>query len=145
MVVFDAAPFYNDPPVQFRGIEDSLAIKHLEGSGCCLIHSDNSLSEEKGVWLNPNVRAAYNADAKEGVMGRNGMWLSKRERVFGIWKNRLARWMGLPWRVKERRLVEKRIREWEEAGGEYELRKEDGTNCVGNEMQILVGDGWLHL
>src|SRR5438270_8111059 len=41
IVVFQADPFYRDPPLSFRGIPDSLAIHHLEGSECCLIHADN--------------------------------------------------------------------------------------------------------
>ncbi|KAB5580844.1 polysaccharide export protein [Coniochaeta sp. 2T2.1] len=58
MVLFDSTPFYANPPLQFRGIDDSLADLHLEGSECCLIHADNVLSRDpdKGVWLNPNVR-----------------------------------------------------------------------------------------
>ncbi|BAE60536.1 unnamed protein product [Aspergillus oryzae RIB40] len=54
VVAMDAAPFYQHPPLKFRGISDSLAKSHLEGSECCLIHADNPLSREKGVWLNPN-------------------------------------------------------------------------------------------
>ena len=56
IVVFQADPFYKSPPLSFRGIPDSLAVHHLEGSECCLIHADNELSTVKGVWLNPNVR-----------------------------------------------------------------------------------------
>jgi hypothetical protein len=62
-VAFDASPFYNPDPLRFRGIPDSLALHHLEGSECCLIHADNPQSASKGLWLNPNVRIGYDANA----------------------------------------------------------------------------------
>ncbi|KAJ4289447.1 hypothetical protein N0V88_006927 [Collariella sp. IMI 366227] len=34
-------------PLLFRGVPDSLAAKHVEGSECCLVHADNLLS---GSW-----------------------------------------------------------------------------------------------
>ncbi|KAJ6185974.1 hypothetical protein N7519_007275 [Penicillium mononematosum] len=53
MVAMPASPFIASSPLRFRGIPDSLAEYHLEGSECCLIHTDNPLSVEKGVYLNP--------------------------------------------------------------------------------------------
>ncbi|KAK2855668.1 hypothetical protein FQN49_004966, partial [Arthroderma sp. PD_2] len=53
-VVMDSSPFYQDPPLKFRGISDGIAKMHLEGSECCLVHADNPLSKQMGVWLNPN-------------------------------------------------------------------------------------------
>ncbi|RFU33789.1 hypothetical protein B7463_g2534, partial [Scytalidium lignicola] len=73
IVVFQAEPFYHNPPLRFRGIPDSLATHHLEGSECCLIHADNDLSARKGVWLNPNVRVSYNAEADEVVNPNTGV------------------------------------------------------------------------
>ncbi|TVY52059.1 hypothetical protein LSUE1_G009978, partial [Lachnellula suecica] len=62
LISMAAAPFYTSPGLSFRAISDSLANEHLEGSECCLIHSDNdALRSEKGVWMNPNVRVTYNA------------------------------------------------------------------------------------
>lgn len=48
-MIFDVAPFYSG--LECRGIDDSLAQKHVEASECCLIHVDNELSgeEAKGV------------------------------------------------------------------------------------------------
>ncbi|CAK7241159.1 MAG: hypothetical protein STHCBS139747_002618 [Sporothrix thermara] len=118
MVVFDAQPFYDTTPATelssssssgpdggahthtpqpllFRGVADSLAEFHLEGSECCLIHADNPQSrfsdvptsssrrrrrqgrsggdvdaeagKNIGVWLNPNVRVAYSASVYRQV------------------------------------------------------------------------------
>ncbi|EGS21769.1 uncharacterized protein CTHT_0036360 [Thermochaetoides thermophila DSM 1495] len=53
--------------LKFRGIDDSLAVYHLEGSECCLIHADNPASRTKGVFLNPAVRVGYNRKAYETV------------------------------------------------------------------------------
>jgi len=63
MVAFNAAPFYSSPALQFRGLPDTPAAHHLEASECCLIHMDNPLSAQKGVYLNTNVRVGYNPKA----------------------------------------------------------------------------------
>ncbi|KAL8996568.1 MAG: hypothetical protein Q9169_003963 [Polycauliona sp. 2 TL-2023] len=56
IIAFDASPFQRQSnPLRFRGIPDSLAQYHLEGSECCLIHYDNPLSAENGVYINPEV------------------------------------------------------------------------------------------
>jgi hypothetical protein len=147
MAVFQAGPFYNDPPIRFRGVPDSLAAHHLEGSECCLIHVDNELSAKKGVWLNPNVRVAYNAEAYKVVNPERGVWPSKKERVKGIWRNRLVRWTRFPWRYLERYIVDRRLRSWrKEAQGKIEGGlHQDENHCLINEMQVLVENGWAHV
>jgi hypothetical protein len=84
IVVFQADPFYKDPPLRFRGISDSLAAYHLEGSECCLIHADNELSTAKGIWLNPNVRVLYNPEADKAVNPKAERWPNKGEKLKGI-------------------------------------------------------------
>jgi len=188
MIAFSAAPFYPpspsayrkisiarqspkilaNQPLKFRGVPDSLAKKHLEGSECCLIHADNPLSEEKGVWVNPNVRVAYNAttysainhgvevkadvgDFVDGVKGGDGRpWPGKRERFWGTWANRVQRWTGWAKVWSEGRVVRARVRKWEKEGKglegkERKERKEDGVDCLVNEMQVMFDNGWQHV
>ena len=150
MVAFDAAPFYatpTSPGLKFRGLPDSLAQSHLEASECCLIHMDNKLSAQKGVYLNPNVRVAYNADAYNMVHPESGRWPTLWQKVIGVWKNRFLRWVRWPSRYLERRLVHGRIHSWTsmapgEAGHE---NSEVGTVCTVDEMQIIVSNGWKHV
>lgn len=147
MAVFQADPFYTNSPLRFRSIPDSLAAHHLEGSECCLVHIDNELSAKQGVWLNPNVRVTYNTEAYEVVNPETGLWPSRRERVQGIWHNRLARWSGFPRRYLERYTIEKRIRLWRD---EVQRKGQDGLRqdenyCLINEMQVLIENGWAHV
>lgn len=56
LVAFDAAPFYSNEPLRFRGIADSLAAYHIEASECCLIHPHvgslvESSSIQKSAWV----------------------------------------------------------------------------------------------
>ncbi|KAI1818486.1 glycosyltransferase family 69 protein [Poronia punctata] len=144
IVAFDSAPFYASPPLQFRGIEDSLADYHLEGSECCLIHADNYLSEEKGVWLNPNVRVGYSVDAYHWI--RRNHFPSAMWTVIGAWVNRIkANHVTIQTQLEER-LVAKRLAQWRSATpkGESE-RYEPGAACLINEMQIMWANGWKHL
>ena len=150
MVAFDAAPFYatpTSPGLKFRGLPDSLAQSHLEASECCLIHMDNKLSAEKGVYLNPNVRVAYNADAYKAVHADGGQWPSRWQKVKGVWKNRALRWARWPSRYLERRLVQGRIDSWMKSPLEKGANKnsEAGAICTVDEMQVLVINGWKHL
>ncbi|KAK8050356.1 polysaccharide export protein [Apiospora phragmitis] len=115
IVVFDSAPYYANPPLQFRGIDDSLADLHLEGSECCLIHADNYLSSQKGVWLNPNVRVGYNVKAYNKI--KKAYFPGAFWTVVGAWANRI----GQP------------------------PRYEPGEACLINEMQIMWSNGWKHL
>ena len=125
--------------LKFRGINDTLAESHLEGSECCLIHADNPASRTRGVFLNPNVRVGYNEKAYEAVH-RPGSWISLPQVYFGLWKNRIARRFTTPW-FKELS-VGRRVRKWEQ--GE-EGREELGQFCLISEMQIIVHNGWKHL
>jgi len=150
IVAFDAAPFYatpTSPGLKFRGLPDDLAQSHLEASECCLIHMDNMLSAEKGVYLNPNVRVTYNADAYKAVHPENGEWPTQWQKVVGVWKNRCLRWVRWPSRYLERRLVRGRIDRWiaKPPGENGQKNSEVGRACTVDEMQVLVSNGWKHL
>jgi hypothetical protein len=134
-----AAPFTASTPLQFRGIADSLAKSHLEGSECCLIHADNPLSKQKGVYLNPLVRVGYSGPAYVAVNPVVN-WLTPRRILQGLWENRLRRWTSLAW-IKER-IVRSRISRWVALSGK---NREPGSYCVINEMQILHPYGWYHV
>ncbi|KAI1959832.1 hypothetical protein LOZ58_004197 [Ophidiomyces ophidiicola] len=144
IIFFDATTFYNTPTLKFRGTADSLANYRLEGSECCLIHADNPLTPTKGVWLNPNVRVGYNEDAYRLVNpSAPATWPNLRERVGGIWRNRIARWTNIPRRTLENLIVKWRLRRWKaenKSGVE-----ESGVHCLINEMQVLVSNGWAHV
>jgi len=142
-VAFKAEPFYASPPLRFRGVSDSLAKYHLEGSECCFIHTDHQRLESQGVWVNPNVRVGYNQTAYDAVNPPDGgRWPTASERVSGVWQNRLGRWFGWPRRVLERMQVRSRVRMWE---AEKEGNHEKGVNCLINEMQVLFESGWMHV
>ncbi|KAK4126495.1 glycosyltransferase family 69 protein [Parathielavia appendiculata] len=132
--------------LQFRGLLDSLAAAHLEASECCLVHADNPGSRTKGVFVNPTVRVGYSRAAYDAVHapenrgGGGGSWLTLGEVYFGLWRNRIARWLTTPW--FEEWEVRRRIERWEEGG---EGRREKGGFCVVDEMQIVVHNGWKHL
>lgn len=147
MVVFDAAPFYNNPPLKFRAIPDTLAEMHLEGSECCLIHADNPLVKDNGVWLNPNIRVAYREEANAIVNPDNGEWPTAAGKMQGIWANRWIWWTGWPWRWHAERKVSRRLKQWEvgeRKNGEVE-RIEPGRICLVDEMQVLLSNGWMHV
>ncbi|RPA81896.1 hypothetical protein BJ508DRAFT_102054 [Ascobolus immersus RN42] len=141
MMAMDAQPFLSASPIQFRGLDDSLAAYHLEGSECCLIHADNPLSD-KGVYLNPHVRVAYSEMAYEELHPKPHENQLTVWRIFvGLWKNRVLRWFTTPmfkeWAVRNKILA------WKQQGDEY--RAETGDFCVINEMQVLVAGGWKHV
>ena len=136
----DANPFYNKTsPLRFRGIQDSLAISHLEASECCLVHADNYLTNLKGVWVNPKVRVGYSGYAYNAVH-RSGSWLTMSEMIRGIWDNRVRRWTTTSWFA--RRLVRSRLRIWMKS---EEHSVERGVHCLINEMQVLISNGWAHV
>ena len=139
LVAFDSSPFYQANPLRFRGISDSLASHHLEGSECCLIHADNPLSTTKGVWLNPSVRVGYDPQAYNAVHASKP-WPSISNRWVGLWRNRVRRWVTTVW-FKEW-VVRSRLKKW--AKGERG-RHEPGEHCLINEMQVLVHNGWAHV
>ncbi|KAL2371134.1 polysaccharide export protein, variant [Blastomyces gilchristii SLH14081] len=148
IAIFDAAPFQTSTnPLRFRGIPDSLAKYHLEGSECCLIHYDNPLSATKGVWLNPNVRVGYNLVAYEAAAAR--VWPSTLDAVLvGWWKGFFASMLDLPWRS---RAVVRRVKKWAREGESFNNEKERkgnrevGLPCLIDEMQIIVYNGWAHV
>ncbi|KAM5433905.1 hypothetical protein MferCBS31731_006912 [Microsporum ferrugineum] len=138
-VAMDSSPFYNDPPLEFRGISDGLAKSHLEGSECCLIHADNPLSENMGVWLNPNVRVGYNTPAYATVNPERISWLSTLSIIGGLWENRVLRWFTTPWFTEY--TVKRRLSQYQK---EDPGNIETGSFCLINEMQVLVANGWAH-
>ena len=137
----DAHPF-NDPdhPLRFRGIPDSLANFHLEGSECCLVHADNHLSSARGVWLNPNVRVGYSGTAYD-AMNDPQRPLSSYDILVGLWGNRFKRWFTTLW-FKDW-MVQRRLKKWK--AGDPARRDEPGPFCLINEMQVLVANGWAHV
>jgi hypothetical protein len=146
-VTMDASPFYNSAtqPLRFRGTPDSLAEFHLEGSECCLIHTDNPLSASKGVWLNPNVRVGYNEDAYKAVhpgSRKANTWIGAASTLHGSWENRILRWLTTTW--FDESTVSSRIRNWR-TSATHETREETGAACLVNEMQVLVSNGWAHV
>ena len=145
MVLFDAAPFYGDDALEFRGIDDSLADLHLEGSECCLIHADNPLSSDpgRGVWLNPNVRVGYDVAVYRQIRGRfPGAWASIR----GTWVNRWLGYKSIVQFALEQRTVYQRLAKWAAATPDGEQpRRERGVECLINEKQIMWQNGWKHL
>ena len=136
MAVFDATPFY-EHGLAFRGVADSLAENHIEGSECCLIHSDNQIAE-KGVWVNPQVRVAYNKAAYNAINTKG--WLSVFDIVRGCWKNRVARWSTTTW--FKRQTVRRRVEAWK---SQNSSNAEAAGYCLINEMQVLAANGWAHV
>lgn len=135
-----ASAFHADQSLNFRGVEDSFAELHVEGSECCLIHADNLESSEHGVFLNPNVRVGYNVKAYRTVHPPGGAWVSYLDIWLGLWRNRLARWFTTP--MLKEWMCRSRQREWESS---QTGRREKGGFCLINEMQIIVENGWAHV
>ena len=142
VVTMDPKPFYdNYRPLRFRGIPDSLADLHLEGSECCLIHQDNPLSAKRGVWLNPNVRVGYQKESYDSMKAGDAP-RSVFSYMIDIWENRLRRWLTSDY--LKRYVVRSRITQWQRADASRD-RSETGVDCLINEMQVLVHNGWKHL
>jgi hypothetical protein len=131
-----ASPFTEDA-LLFRGIPDTLAASHLEGSECCLIHVDNPL-RDKRTYLNPQVRVGYNGVAYNNVHPQK-ILLSSWEIYKALWENRLLRWTTSP-RLKEWK-IRRKVAEWKRSSKESEA----GEICLINEMQVLVENGWAHV
>jgi hypothetical protein len=138
-VAMPAGPFLANPPLRFRGIPDSLAKLHLEGSECCLIHADNPLSVEKGVYLNPLVRVGYNGAAYAAVHPIIN-WVSAWRILQGLWVNRLSRLYDTSWLKGE--ATRKLVDSWRDLDSR---NQEDGHICIINEMQVLHRYGWIHV
>lgn len=125
--------------IYFRGIPDSLAKHHVEASECCLIHIDNPLSTTKGVWLNPDVRVGYTPLAYEAVHSGN-IYPGFAASVRGVWTNRFWRWIA-PAGIRTG-VVKQTVKKWmKEDGQNYE----HGEECLVNEMQVLIANGWAHI
>lgn len=138
-VAMPAGPFVSDPPLRFRGIPDSLAAGHLEGSECCLIHTDNPLRVDKRTYVNPQVRVGYNGEAYD-VVRPQGLLLSSWQVFKALWENRVRRWTTSPW-LKEWE-VSRRVARWTSVSKE---NKETGQICLTKEMQVLTEYGWAHV
>ncbi|KAH6896398.1 cryptococcal mannosyltransferase 1-domain-containing protein [Coprinopsis sp. MPI-PUGE-AT-0042] len=135
MAAFDAKPFLSlDKPLRFRAINDTLAQRHVEASECCLIHADNPESQRRGVWVNPQVRVAYNED----VYLRMRSWPTFKDKFLGSWLNLWNDFSGMPWSKPE---ITSAITEWL---GEDPTRRdsEPGLFCLEDEMQILTAKSW---
>jgi hypothetical protein len=133
-----AEPFTKDA-LRFRGISDSLAASHLEGSECCLIHVDNPL-RAKRTYVNPQVRVGYSGVAYNNVHPQK-ILLSSWEIYKALWENRLRRWTTSPW-LKERK-IRRKVAEWKRSSKKKE--DEPGEICLINEMQVLAANGWAHV
>jgi len=83
-----ATPFYEDQPLLFRGLSDSLADSHLEASECCLIHVDNSFARKKGIWVNPKVEVSY-PELSYDQMKTYSCTRSTWSRYVALWRNRV--------------------------------------------------------
>ncbi|KAL8646210.1 MAG: hypothetical protein Q9226_006963 [Calogaya cf. arnoldii] len=145
VVAFDASPFQRPSnPLKFRGIPDSLAHYHVEASECCLIHYDNPLSAENGVYINPAVRVAYSAPAyaavsptssDDAVNGRD--WPTRSELLWGDWKSRWVWWAWRPWGSAFK--VWWRIKRWK---SRYSDIDEPGLSCSSDLAMVLKPNGW---
>ena len=133
-----AETFLGSQGLRFRGIDDSLAKFHVEGSECCLIHADNPASATKGVFLNPSVKVGYNMTAYDAMQSTYAS-MSPLYMYLSMWQNRILRWTTTAW-FKER-LVHGRVKTWSEVTQE----KEPGKYCLVNEMQVIFERGWKHV
>jgi hypothetical protein len=134
-----AQVFTGTSPLRFRGIPDTLAAAHLEGSECCLVHADNPLSLQDGVFVNPAVRVGYSREAYEAVRAGEGA-LSSLTVLSRLWENRIRRWVTTP--ALKSNVVASRVRKWKEDDPKH---AEPGDFCLINEMQVLRKIGWAHV
>ena len=133
-----AETFLGSQSLRFRGVDDSLAKFHVEGSECCLIHADNPASATKGVFLNPSVKVGYNMTAYIAMHSTYAS-MSPLYMYLSMWQNRILRWTTTPW-FKER-LVHSKVKTWSELTQE----KEPGEYCLVDEMQVIFERGWKHV
>lgn len=131
MVSFNATPFTAaQTPLRFRSVPDSLALHHVEGSECCLIHADNPLAARRGVFLNPHVRVAYEKTAYDA----SRVWPTQKEALLAVPHRMWTGLMDWPWRERK---ISQRVKEW---GGQ-----EKGLHCLVDEMQVVAENGWAHV
>jgi hypothetical protein len=138
-VVMPAEPFVSNPTLRFRGIPDSLAASHLEGSECCLVHVDNPLRAKRRTCVNPLVRVGYSVEAYDAVHPQ-ALLRSSWQICKALWENRIRRWITSPWLNEWE--VQKRAEKWRKLS---KLNKEAGDVCMVDEMQVLVENGWQHV
>jgi len=163
MLLMDSAPFYGPRPdslpppmddsklgLPFRAIPDSLASKHLEGSECCLIHTDLATSNPSnaGTYINPSVRVGYTIEAyNQTHFGPDeNMFLSGTQYVLATWLHRINR-LRTPSAEKQLKAVTGRVRKWlkdEETLAKRELELGKGEMCLIDEMHLLIWNGWKH-
>ena len=147
MIVFDSSPFYDG--LQFRGLSDSLASKHLEASECCLIHTDMNVTTPGAgdrIYVNPSVRVGYTVDAYNIThAGSEENFVSPSQYIAGIWTNRLRRNV-LPQITKTMKEVRRKMARWiKEGENSLEKREESGEICIIDEQHILIWNGWKHV
>lgn len=163
MLFMDAAPFYGPRPdtlpapmddtelgLPFRGIPDSLASKHLEGSECCLIHTDLATvnPSHAGIYVNPSVRVGYSIDAYNAThFGPDqNNFISGTQYVLATWLHRLNR-IRTPAYEKQLEPVTKRVQKWLKDEGTLAKRARElgkGDICLIDEMHLLIWNGWKH-
>ncbi|OLN81410.1 Alpha-1,3-mannosyltransferase CMT1-like protein 3 [Colletotrichum chlorophyti] len=145
IVAMQAAPFLTtnkEKRLGFRAVPDSLAeSQHLEASECCLIHVDNPLTKPLGVFLNPRVRVGYSTAAYDETHPPEGdSWVSTWRAMVGVWEARARRLLTTD--AAKEWVVRRRVRRWE---AESEGNVEKGVDCLINEGQVLVYNGWAHV
>lgn len=165
VLAVDAAPYYDriehgterlgksvTTGLRFRGVPDTLALKHLEASECCLIHADLIASGQahRGIFLNPAVRTGYTSEAYQLTHDHStGGFVSAWQYVRGVYKNRFARWKvdGISSSAGQSMTeVYNRIEKWQDEGVLLgEKRAEVGGYCTIMEMHILIWRGWKHV
>lgn len=173
MLFMDAAAFYGPrsdllpQPIDstelglpFRGVPDSLASHHLEGSECCLIHTDyNTINpNHSGLYVNPSVRVAYSIDAYANVHantssaasvdGVHQQFLSATQYLFATYLHRLNR-IRTPTYEKQSRGVHAKVQKWLKEEGTLAKREKElgaaGEMCIIDEMHLLMKNGWYHV
>ena len=155
ITLMDATPFYNSVDgkgdsvdgLRFRGVSDSLASKHLEGSECCLIHADLTAmgAAEHGIYVNPAVRVGYTEEAYNFThFGPENTFISPTQYVLAKWLYRLNR-LRTPSAEKQMKTVHRRVEKWKkESSNSLEKREEQGEMCLIDEMHLLIWNGWKH-
>lgn len=145
MILMDTTSFYNG--LTFRGIPDSLASKHLEGSECCLIHADMNAStpHHSGIYVNPAARVGYTPEAYDLThFGNQETFLSATQYVLAMYLHRLNRVRTTSAR-KQMGVVTKRVAKWKQyEENSLEKREEVGEMCLIDEMHLLIWNGWKH-
>jgi hypothetical protein len=129
IVAFNPAPFYAEPPLQFRVIADELASQNIEASERCLIHQENKMSEALGgVWMNPNVRVAHSTKNYEKVaLNSLPSWYKG---VAVAWASRLESWRGRDPATAISRGLRSRLQGWSEPLS--------NVACLMNDRQVVT-------